>query len=134
MLIKPILSGELFRYGVSGVITTAVNILTYYLLLITGMECSFANTVAIVSSIICAYIISKKYVFQAKTKTAKESVKEALRFIAARGAAGIIEYIGLIFFIEICRMNEVSAKTVIVTLVVILNYVWSKKFVFKRER
>lgn len=127
-------SAEILRYGVSGVITAAVNILAYYLLLAIGIEYSSANIVAIVSSKICAYVTSKKYVFHAETKNAKETLKEALRFAITRGATGIIDYAGLIFCVEICRMDEVAAKIIVVTLVIILNYVWSKQFVFRRER
>lgn len=134
MLIKQSISGEMFRYGVSGVITMAVNILAYYSLLVTGAEYFYANIFAIISSKICAYVVNKKYVFRAKSKTGRETLKEALRFTVARGATGIIDYAGLIFCVEICRMDEVAAKIIVVTLVIILNYVWSKQFVFLRER
>lgn len=125
---------EVFRYGVSGIITAAINLLSYYLLLISGIEYSYANICAIVLGKICAYVTNKKYVFCAKSKTKQETFKEVLRFAVARGATGIIDYAGLIFCVEICRMDEVAAKIIVVTLVIILNYVWSKQFVFKRER
>lgn len=125
---------KIIRYGVSGVITAAVNILTYYFLVAIGVEYSFANIVAVVSSIICAYIINKTYVFGVKSKTKQAMFKEAIRFMTARGTTGVIDYVGLIFCVEICRMDEVFAKVIVVTLVIILNYVWSKQFVFKREQ
>lgn len=127
-------ASKIVRYGVSGIIATAVNILTYYVLLVIGIEYSFANIVAVVSSIICAYIANKKYVFRAKSKTKQEMFKEAIRFMIVRGATGIIDYIGLIFFVEIYRMDEIFAKIIVVTLVIILNYIWSQQFVFKKER
>ena len=124
---------KVFRYGIVGIGTTLVNIVVYQLLLYAGIEYMISNLVAIISSKLFAYITNKIYVFKSKTENFIELVKEFWRYLLARGFTGIIDYIGLIILIEIIKIDEVLSKYIITILVIILNYIFGNKYIFKNQ-
>lgn len=124
---------KIFRYGIVGIGTTLVNIVVYQLLLYAGIEYMISNLVAIISSKLFAYITNKIYVFKSKTENFIELAKEFWRYLLARGFTGIIDYIGLIILIEIIKIDEVLSKYIITILVIILNYIFGNKYIFKNQ-
>ena len=124
---------KVFRYGIVGAGTTLVNIVVYQLLIYVGIEYMISNLVAIISSKLFAYITNKIYVFKSKTQNFIELAKEFWRYLLARGFTGIIDYVGLIILIEIIKIDEVLSKYIITILVIILNYIFGNKYIFKNQ-
>lgn len=124
---------KVFRYGIVGAGTTLVNIVVYQLLIYVGIEYMISNLVAIISSKLFAYITNKIYVFKSKTENFIELAKEFWRYLLARGFTGIIDYVGLIILIEIIKIDEVLSKYIITILVIILNYIFGNKYIFKNQ-
>lgn len=129
-IIKKICTKEVILYIVFGILTTLVNLGTFYLFTkIFSMNENIANIIAIVLAVIFAYITNKDMVFHSKAKTIKEKGMQFTKFISGRAFTMIIEWIGgaLLFLMPIPQM---ISKLIVTIIVVILNFFISKFFVF----
>ena len=126
---------ELFRYGIIGVLTTAVSYGTMYVFhYMWNMESNLSNTLSILCAILFAYAANKLFVFKSKTDSFPALLREAASFFAARGFAMLVEIVGYFFFNTILRIEAMIAKLLINIVVLILNYVLSKLFVFRKTK
>ncbi|MBO5292263.1 MAG: GtrA family protein [Lachnospiraceae bacterium] len=124
---------ELFRYGIGGGSVTVINFALYTLLVACSVKYTVANVIALVVSKTWGYFINKFYIFRSHTHGIRETLEELLRFVAARGFTGLVDYLGVVFLVEILKVNELFSKYFIVVLIIILNYVLGKKAVFVKK-
>lgn len=132
---------EIINYLLMGILTTVVNIVIKWILLYTILDArdSMQLQIAIVISWICAvvfaYVTNRIYVFKSKNKNI---IKEILNFFSARVLTLILEMGIMWFFITLLKLDSnlwVIIWTVIVqTLIIILNYFFSKLFIFKTTK
>lgn len=94
-----------------------------------GMEYTSANLIALILSKSWGFISNKFFVFQSHTETA-ETLRELINYIFARGFTALIDYFGLILFVEQFHANKQISKYIITVIVIIMNYILSK-FVFE---
>lgn len=132
---KRLFANEGIRYIFFGGCTTLVNLISYavqrYLL---GIEMTTANIISIALAILFAYVVNKLYVFESRTATWKELLAEAAQFIGMRLGTMFIEVFGVIFFSCVWGLNDMISKLVIQVVVLALNYLFSKFFVFSKEK
>lgn len=129
-LIKKVLNKEVIFYGIFGILTTVVNLVSFYIFTkIISLNENIANILAILLAVVFAYFTNKNMVFHSKAKTLNEKGKEFLKFISGRAFTMIIEYIGcaLLFITPIPQM---VSKLVVTVIIIILNFFISKFFVF----
>ncbi len=125
---------ELFVYGVFGVLTTVVNIIVYQILLSRFiLKYWICNLLALLFSKLFAYFVNKKFVFRSKCSSFIALCKEFFSFIAARGLTGLIDFFGLIMMVEFFHIDKILSKYLLQIIVIVLNYVFSKLFVFKKS-
>ena len=145
---------EIIMYIVFGVLTTLVSWGTYILFEnAMGMTVFWANILSWICAVSFAYITNKLWVFESKSFKPSVLAKEIISFVASRGITGVIEIVCVpllakwgfdnIFF-ALFESLEVSAKVlytdglyskiVVAVIVVILNYIFSKLFVFKNKK
>ena len=116
-------------YLIFGTLTTAVNIVVYYLFSnIIHINYLFSNAVAWFLSVLFAYVTNRKYVFDSKNN---QIIKEAISFFGSR-LATIMDMVLMWFLVNFNIVNDVVAKVVVNVIVVILNYILSKLVVFKK--
>ena len=121
-------------YLVFGVLTTIINIATYYLLSINGLFNTVINTsIAWVVGVVFAYATNKKWVFESKTEGFEEGFKELMSFVGCRVATGVMDVVIMFIFVDLLHFNDMIIKVVSNVLVVILNYVGSKLLVFRNK-
>ena len=121
---------EIIMYLIFGTLTTAVNIVVYYLFSnIIHINYLFSNAVAWILSVLFAYVTNRKYVFDSKNN---QIIKEAISFFGSRLATGIMDMVLMWFLVNFNIVNDVVAKVVVNVIVVILNYILSKLVVFKK--
>ncbi len=77
-----------------------------------------------------AYYTNRKYVFESKTESLNSKIHEAFYFFICRLATGFIDVVIMYVFAELFSLNDVVVKTVSNIIVIILNYIGSKIFVF----
>ncbi len=132
---------EIILYLLFGVCTTLVNWVVYAIM-VKGLELNMipANAVAWVAAVTFAFFTNKVWVFESKSWDAKTAIREALSFYAARIVTGIIEIflptglykIGLDR--DLFGVKGFAAKIIVSIIVIILNYVFSKLFVFRKSK
>ena len=147
--LKKILSREMFDYLFFGVLTTVVNLVCFHLFkkLLGSKYSLISNVIAWIVAVLFAFVTNKFWVFKSKATDKKTFFRELLSFTEARLFSLGVEELGLfiaqywidaenkvydILSIEISGM--MTAKIILAVIVVILNYIFSKLFIFKKNR
>ena len=140
---------EPILYVLFGGFTTVVNLVVFYLMnKAAGEELYLVNNVvAWLAAVIFAYITNKLWVFESKSFNLKVILKEIPEFFAARIFSLGVEEGGLWLFVDVLGFDSFSfsvlgfevtgkliAKLVLAVIVVILNYVFSKFIIFKKNK
>lgn len=137
---------EVIMYLIFGVATTLVNWITTYLLQRVcglsgeGWQFTLTNAVAWVVAVLFAFFTNKKFVFESKTVGAKAYFTEMGKFFGARVATGVIEIVLPTALVKMGLTQSLFdfksfwAKAVTSVIVIILNYVFSKLFVFRKKK
>ena len=128
-------------YLIFGVSTTLINWIVYTLLVsAANMSVTLSNGIAWVAAVSFAYVTNKLYVFESKSWKASVVAKEAVSFFGARVASGVFEIFLPALLIKIgldqnfFGIEGFAAKLVVSVLVIVLNYIFSKLFVFKKRK
>ena len=147
--IKKILNRETVLYIIFGVATTAVNYVVFYLLynvLWSQSRSLAANAAAFVAAVIFAFVVNKLFVFESKSWSMDTLKREIPSFLAARIGSFGIEEAGLFLCEKVLNLGGVIAitlggvaldwitvaKVALAFVVVALNYVFCKLFIFKK--
>ena len=132
--IKKIFANEKMRYLIAGGCTTAVNLVTFFLLrLLTPISRNTCNAIAIAMAIAFAYFANKFFVFQSKKKGFYATLIEAVQFVGARLVSMVVEILGLAILCDTFRVQELVSKVIVQVIVFVLNYVFSKLIIFKKK-
>lgn len=132
-LIRNIFTKEVISYIFFGVLTTLVNFFVFKLAIFYRIHYTASTIIAWLISVIFAYITNKLFVFESKNFNINILVKESLSFVGFRIISGLCDLAFMILAVEILSMNESIAKLVANVFVVIMNYAFSKSFVFKKQ-
>lgn len=127
---------EAVKYLIFGVLSTIVNFVTYYIAArIIGIDEVISSGISWFVSVLFAYITNKKYVFKSKAKNVKGLLKEIGVFFSSRILTGILCDVGTFaLMVKVLKINDVVSKIVTQVMVVILNYIFSKMYVFKKTK
>ena len=146
--IRKLLNRESILYIIFGVATTVVNYAVFHLLynVLWHQENSLtANAAAFVAAVIFAFVVNKLFVFESKSWSADTLKREIPSFLAARIGSFGIEEAGLFLCEKVLKLGGVIAitlggvaldwitvvKVALAFVVVALNYVFCKLFIFK---
>ncbi len=124
---------EVILYLIFGILTTLINIVTYYLCDKIGLSTAVSTVIAWVLSVLFAFITNKIFVFASKTYDLKKLFKEIISFFTMRVLTGILDLVIMIVFVDILHLNGLLIKILSNIIVIILNYVFSKVLVFKNK-
>lgn len=160
-LIDKFFTREIVTYIIFGVLTTAVNLVTFYIfkqifvsigwdgvfnkllgsagwdkaleLLGSGTDYLDATVIAWTVAVVFAFVTNKLIVFESKSWKPAVAGKEFLVFIGARLFSLIVELVMMFVMVTLLSFNEFIAKLIVQVVVVILNYVFSKLLIFKNK-
>lgn len=139
---------ELIMYVIFGVLTTLVNFGTFWIFTKILGEDSYLinNAIAWVVGVVFAYITNKLFVFDSKSWNLKLVTKEVVEFFGARVLSFLVEEGGMLLFITVLGFGEKSlellgftitgqfvVKILLAVIVVVLNYIFSKFFIFRKQ-
>ena len=126
---------EVINYLVFGVLATIVNFIAYFIFAkIFKIDEVLSSGLSWLVAVLFAYTTNKIFVFESKTKTIKEFLKEMISFFLARVLSGILCDVGTFaVMVRVFKINDIFSKIVTQVMVVILNYILSKFFVFKNK-
>ena len=132
---------EIIMYLIFGVLTTLVSLISYSLLIkFLPLSITAASAISWVIAVSFAFVTNKQFVFKSRSREKKTVLKELVSFFAARGISGIVEIflpellfkIGLSF--SLFGVKGLVSKIIVNVIVIILNYIFSKLWVFKKGR
>lgn len=130
-LVLRLYGNDVVRYIFFGGCTTLVNLVCFYIFWnICHVNLNIANVISIVVAIIFAYVVNSKYVFQDKGETLKDHIQPFCKFVSARLLTMVIEVGGVWLLVEVMGMNGMVGKFCTQFIVLALNYIFSKFFVF----
>jgi putative flippase GtrA len=125
---------DILVYLVFGVLTTAVNYIVYlpcYNLL--NLSATVSNVIAWAVAVAFAYLTNKPFVFRSHDWSAKTVVPELTKFVGCRVASGAAETLILLVTVDLLHWNGNLWKLLTSVIVVVLNYIGSKLFVFRNH-
>ncbi|MBQ7953512.1 MAG: GtrA family protein [Clostridia bacterium] len=122
------------NYIIFGIVTTISNIITYYILYNKlHIENVTATVIAWFVSVIVAYVTNKIWVFESKSLKPAILVKEVSSFFACRILTGFLD-VGIMWIgVDLLLFNSTLLKIISNVIVIVLNYVASKLFIFKNK-
>ncbi len=125
---------ELIAYGIFGVLTTVVDFLSYFLLAnIFFVEENISNILSQVIAIIFAFVTNKIFVFGDKKNGLKNISVQFTKFFSMRLVSLIINSGLFYLMVDLLKINDMISKAIVSIIVVILNYIFSKIFIFKKD-
>ena len=131
---------ELISYLFMGVATTFVNWGVYSLMVsLAGISITISNACAWIISVIFAYITNKIWVFHSRSWHISVVLRESISFFGARVISGLIDIAGvpLLFNLglnyPLFGIEGFTAKVSISIIILSLNYIFSKFFIFRKK-
>ena len=126
---------SVLRYIFFGGLTTLVNLVSFYLLRsVAGFPLQGANLISIILAVLFAYVVNARYVFEKKSDTWKEHLEQFGRFIGARAVTMVVEVAGVWLTVQVGNLPDMWGKFLTQFLVLVLNYLFSRFFVFADTR
>ena len=142
---------EIILYVIFGVLTTLVGWGSYVVSVdFIGLSVFVSSIVSWVCGVVFAFVTNKIWVFESRSWKPTVMGKELVTFVSSRAITGIIEVFGVpllestgfdnIFYsiaeklnlsFSVCYAKGIYSKLSLSVIVIILNYIFSKLFVFK---
>ena len=125
---------DILSYLFFGVLTTVVNYIIYLPCYnILGLSATVSNMISWVVAVAFAYLTNKPFVFKSHDWSLKTVVPELTKFVGCRVASGAAETLILLVTVDIFHFNGNIWKLFTSVIVVVLNYIGSKLFVFRNK-
>lgn len=119
---------EVIRYLIFGVLTTIISLVTFYISIeFLNFSTILSNIVSWILSVLFAYITNKKYVFES------DESSRILPFFYSRGGTLIFEVLTMYILVDLFLFKATVIKLILQIVVVILNYMISKLYVFNKK-
>lgn len=124
---------EIINYILVGGITTVISILSYFLIRTilksdTSLNVQISTVFSWIVAVTFAYFANRIFVFKSNNSKKIESVK----FITSRIMSLLIEMLVMLILTAVLKINDKIAKILVQFIIVVLNYLFSKIFVFKK--
>lgn len=126
---------EVIKYLFFGVLTTIVSILIYWIFTkLFHVNYMISNVISWIGAVSFAYVTNKIFVFKSKCDNDKQVIVEIYQFFKYRLFSLVIDVLLMYLFVEIFNIDDMISKLIVQVIVIILNYLFSKLFVFKNNK
>lgn len=123
---------ELISYLIFGILTTLVNLFSYRFFSMMSFDLYLSVVVAWLLSVVFAFITNKLFVFESKSWKMAILGKELFLFLSARVASLGIDLVAMGMMVQGLHIQDMIAKLISNVLVVVVNYLFSKFWIFKK--
>lgn len=143
---------EIILYLVFGVLTTVISVGLFAALSVffdflsprlgygdalTIQNSKIINTSCVIFkniiAILFAYVTNRKFVFESKVSGFLPIVKEMINFFLARLSTLFFEIVFMLVTVNILGFNDLVMNIIAQFVIVVLNYVFSKLWIFKKK-
>jgi len=123
---------EVINYLIFGVLSTVVSISSFALFnKVFHIHYNICNILSWILAVSFAFITNKLYVFKSKETNI---LKDLIKFFTSRIATLVIEIIVMFIMVDLLKIDEMISKIIAQVIVIVLNYVFSKLFVFNNKK
>lgn len=120
---------QFLKFGVIGVINTVITVITYQLLIYSGINHFVANTAGYLLGTINSYFFNNYWVFQAKDKS-----KEVFsKFIMVNFVTLCISNLLLFIFVDKLHYRKDLVQIFVIPITMVFNFILNKFWTFKRR-
>ena len=123
---------ESVTYIIFGVLTTAVDWVTYTILWKMGADYRISTALSWAAAVLFAFVTNKLFVFRSFSLNPVRLWREFASFVTARAATGILTMVMMVVMVSGLEWNEFVAKLIVSAVNLVLNYIFSKWFIFKK--
>ena len=124
---------ELCGYIFWGVLSAILNVGLAQLLVWGGIDYKISNAVTLIIVKLFCYFTNKVFVFKTPFESFGKFIRDAVRFIFARGITFVVDYVGVILLVEGMKQSFFISKCLLSVITIILNYILSKKLMFYKQ-
>lgn len=126
---------EQLLYLFFGGLTFLVSVLSFAALIsFAHLNELIANVISWILAVLFAFFTNRIWVFQSPTKGCHEFIKQMGSFFGGRVVTLLIEELILLVFISTLHFPSMVVKIIAQVIVIVLNYVISKLFVFRTKK
>lgn len=124
---------EMILYIFFGGCTTIISIFSYWVFTLASISPYISNVLSWILSVLFAFITNKLLVFNSKDKTFKNILIEGSKFYFFRLLSLAID-MGIFYFLySVLHINDLVVKIITNIIVIVINYVFSKLFIFRKS-
>lgn len=127
---------EVINYLIFGGLSTVVNFVSYFIVArIIGIDEVVSSAISWFCAVLFAYITNKLFVFESKTGNLKQTLIEMIKFFLARILSGILCDVGTFaVMVKVFNINDIISKIITQIMVIVVNYIFSKLVIFKKNK
>lgn len=135
---KKCVNYETVSYVICGFLTTAVDFISYWLFRErAGISVELSQALSWVAAVLFAYVVNKLIVFRNFNLRPSYLAREAAAFIAARAFSGVVTWLLMVAMVRLGgdhgMVFELFCKLVSSIANMVLNYIFSKLWIFKKR-
>ncbi len=125
---------ETISYLIFGVLTTFVDWISYWMMTrMAGMDYRAATIGSWIAAVLFAFVTNKFFVFQSWSLRPKKLCAEFVPFVACRAATGLFTLVAMMVMVGGLKIrHDFICKVVVSAISLVMNYVFSKWFIFKK--
>ena len=117
------------KFGMVGVLNTLVNWVIFFILNALGMYYILANIIAYILGTVNSYLWNTLWVFKYKDKASTETT---IKFIILN-LIGLGLNTGILYvLVDLCNLNKFIGLVITTAIVMIINYIVNKLWVFSK--
>ena len=122
---------EILKYLIVGGLTTVVSIVSYYIVRLFIENYLVCTVISWIFAVAFAYITNRVFVFNSK----RENIfKECTEFVFSRILSLVAEVAVMFLLVDFLNISDKISKIIVQVIIVMLNYIFSKLFVFKENK
>ena len=120
-------------YLIVGAMTTAVSIITQYIPAFFGLPTEVNTAISWICAVTFAFFTNKVWVFKDEAREKADWIRQAAYFYGARLATLFMELGFMSFTVRVLHQNEYIMKLIAQIFILIVNYLFSKLFIFRKK-
>lgn len=128
---------ETVSYLICGVLTTAVDFAVYTVLRNVDVGVGGSQALSWLAAVLFAYVVNKLIVFRNYNMRPSYLAREVGTFVAARAFSGVVTWVLMVVMVRLGGdrgfIYELFCKFTSSVINMVLNYVFSKLWIFKKE-
>ena len=128
---------ETVSYLICGVLTTAVDFAVYTVLRNVDVGVGVSQALSWLAAVLFAYVVNKLIVFRNYNMRPSYLAREVGTFVAARAFSGVVTWVLMVVMVRLGGdrgfIYELFCKFTSSVINMVLNYVFSKLWIFKNK-